>query len=468
MCMEDVIIVALTGFALPAGNEFSHTCKINMYSDFNALNHPIKIDYSHHKQIGTGPYRPLCYTNTFVNSNPCQTIYDNSLSCSDSTFKQTQSGNQWVISSGDIKSKYFAQVLNFNQAVLDTPMIIDGGSSSDRYYFIDQNNGYGSGEIKTDMITHSPYLSEGVIQACINRNPALTDSDLYEILVANSPLSIELAAALDGMTNILTSTQISNLQALQGGISSRDSIQNNVRWHAQQAELALNELLRLFTLDTNANNPTDSMIVYLESWNTLETKELLVSLYWQKEEYVKAQNAIDDIGNVDENEHLDFVLQKMHDVLKNGDSIPILLPDTMVLDSIAMDSTKAGQAWAQNLMYRLTGKLYPVYLHDTLGASSIMAEPGITPLMLKEELKNSNIQIFPNPNNGKFVIQFKDVVANAMVVYSLEGKKVYESKVSDQTQIEVQLPENLSGMFQLIIYGENEQVIHSEKLVINE
>lgn len=210
------------------------------------------------------------------------------------------------------------------------------------------------------------------------------------------------------------------------------------------------------------------MIVYLESWNTLETKELLVSLYWQKEEYVKAQNAIDDIGNVDENEHLDFVLQKMHDVLKNGDSIPILLPDTMVLDSIAMDSTKAGQAWAQNLMYRLTGKLYPVYLHDTLGASSIMAEPGITPLMLKEELKNSNIQIFPNPNNGKFVIQFKDVVANAMVVYSLEGKKVYESKVSDQTQIEVQLPENLSGMFQLIIYGENEQVIHSEKLVINE
>ena len=454
-------------FSLPSGNEFSHKCN-NGYSDFYAYFHPSKIEYNHHYQFLTGPYKPSCITSYKVINRPCATTYDILLSCPDSTFKQTTSGSQWLSQSTGVSDHYRYQKHEFEVAEYDFALLIDGGNTTARTDYIDPISGYTSDDIKTEMISYSPYLSEAVLNACINRSPSLVDNDLFQILVANSPLSIELADALEGMTAVLTAPQIANLVAVQGGISKRDSVQNDVRWNKQQTELALNELLRLFALDSNADNPTDSMIYYLEDWDTPESKELLVPLYWQKEDFTKAQDAIDDIEGEEGNEHLDYVLQKLQDVLNNGDSLPVLLGDTLVLDSIALDSTKAGQAWAQNLMYRLTGKLYSVFLPDTSDPASIMAEPEITTLAIQEELKNTNIQVFPNPNKGKFVIEFKGIAAKHIIVYSIQGKEVYKKDIGKQTQLEVNLPKNLSGIFQLVIYGKSNQVIHTEKLIINE
>tara|TARA_B100000508_G_scaffold140835_1_gene143721 strand:+ start:3740 stop:7219 length:3480 start_codon:yes stop_codon:yes gene_type:complete len=460
---------AIDAASLPAGNEFSHTCATNTFGDFYANNHPSKIDYNHHFQVSTGPYRPSCYSTSKIWLNNCITGYNNTESCPDSSFKQSPSGSQWLTHISGIKDLYWDNKSEMDLADYEVVQLIDGGNTSGALDYIDPANNNSSSDIRAEMLSHGPYLSDEVLQACIDRNPALNDSDLYEILLVNSPLSLSLAEDLPNLTNVLTDEQIDDLELVQGGISKRDSIENDVRWYEQQAELALNELLRLYALDTNANDPLDTMIYYLEDWNTVRSRELLVPLYWQNEEFTLAQDAIDDLAAEAGNEHLEFVLQKVHDVLENEDSLTILLSDTTVLDSIAVDSTRAGQVWAQNLMFRLTGKIYPIHHPDTTVEESIAIEPELPNNLIEVEHKNDEIRIYPNPNTGEFVIELNRKGVRKIRVYSLEGRKVYEREIhKSNSKIQVNLPGTLTGIFQVVLYGNNDSILHSEKIVINE
>ena len=167
-----------------------------------------------------------------------------------------------------------------------------------------------STDVESHLDDYYPYLSDEVIEACINRSPAMSGADLYEILLKNSPLSIPLADELDNLGSILTSTQIAALQNKQNGLSLRDESENEIRWYEQQTEIALNELLVSFSMDTNAVNPLDSMIAYLTDWGSLETHEMLVPLYWEKQDFTNAQNSIDALAQTETHDELAELLQK--------------------------------------------------------------------------------------------------------------------------------------------------------------
>lgn len=452
----------------PAGNEFSHTCT-NLYDDFYAWNHSSKITYSHHNQTGTGPYKPDCYTSNTTKTNQCFTNFSSSKSCPDSSFLQSFSsvllsdftaGVATVYS--DFKDEYNSQKSNYNS-------LLDGGNTMDLLDVIDPANDYSSSEIKASLDEHIPYLSDEVIQASIDRDPALVGSDLYQILRTSSPLSIAIANQIDGLTAVLTNTQIADLLTRQGGLTNRDELENEVRWNEQQAELALNELIRAYAIDTLAKDSIDVMIAHLEDWGSNETQEMLIPLYWENEDYSEAQDAITALDEQEENESLVYIMQSIHDVLEAGDSLPVLLPDTAAFESIATDNTLAGQSMAQNLMYRLTGKQYELSVPDTVVGGPRSGGENTVNSSIELIKVSDEFQIYPNPNDGNFILSWKTANPSIVKVFDLQGREVFVKEIeSNKNNIDVSLPNDAKGVCNLVIYNAESAIIYKHKIVVNE
>ena len=84
------------------------------------------------------------------------------------------------------------------------------------------------------------------------------------------------------------------------------------------------------------------------------------------------------------------------------------------------------------------------------------------------ELYNS-LQIFPNPNNGKSLINFSDANITNMIlkVYDVNGRVIYEDKVNDVTDKFYELNLSVkSGIYFVEIYDESTDVRYKQKLVI--
>ena len=212
------------------------------------------------------------------------------------------------------------------------------------------------------LINTANFVSDEVLEYCMYHPEGLNGDDLYKTLEAYSPLSLTLQEEISNLSGQLTNQQIMDLEEIQNGLSVRDEAENEIRFHEQQAEMALNELLSLFLYDSSLdsfNQPQDSMLVYLLDWNSNWAKEKMVNIYWQKEMYTEAQTAIDELSEEEHYGNTVILLQKLHNAFSNDTDVYALLPDTNLIDTIALDSTDMGYSLARALMMELLGKVYP-------------------------------------------------------------------------------------------------------------
>ena len=80
---------------------------------------------------------------------------------------------------------------------------------------------------------------------------------------------------------------------------------------------------------------------------------------------------------------------------------------------------------------------------------------------------HANFKLYPNPNNGRFIIEFDDKTINKinLEIYSLLGEKIFEkSDLNPQSSNEIDLSDSPKGVYMVrILDGEK---IYSEKIVI--
>ncbi|MGB1307321.1 MAG: PA domain-containing protein [Oceanihabitans sp.] len=89
-----------------------------------------------------------------------------------------------------------------------------------------------------------------------------------------------------------------------------------------------------------------------------------------------------------------------------------------------------------------------------------------TPDFLSIDENEANVfSIFPNPSNGNINVKVTKDVGNAMAyIYDLNGKKVFSTKLTLNSQAKINASQLANGMYILNIKGTNYS--HSEKLVI--
>jgi len=456
---------------LPSGNALSHTCT---YTTSDIEVYPAlktKIIYAHHFEASNGPFTPDCYSATNVFADECLTAFSTTLSC---PLSNVFAGTKAVFSASKqtVQSAYNYHKDEFNTSKTNYETILDGGNALILKSEIDSIIGNGD-SVSVFLIYTSPLISDEVLDYCMYHPVGLNGDDLYKVLVEYSPLSLTLADELPNLSGQLSSTEIIELQNLQNGLSVRDELENEVRFEEQQAELALNELLSLFLYDTTLdtlNQPQDSMLVYLLDWNSNWAKEQQVNIYWQKEEYTLAQQVITDLSAEEHYGNTVTLFQKMHDAFANDTDIFALLPDTMLIDTIALDTTKKGYALARGIMMELTGKQYSTtFTYDGITWS----RSAYNEVSSVAERTENPISVYPNPNRGHFVIKGLSSLLTSenetlrFYLFDTLGKMVIEQSIDNANEVEVQLPKDLNGVYHLKVVNSSGQQF-ATKLILND
>jgi len=454
----------------PSGNALSHTCG-NLYDDIQIVDLQLsKIVYSHHFESTPGTYTPQCYDAVDVSAKCCLASFSATESCpSENVF----TGSKAVFSANQqtYRTAYYNNKDGYNSSTTTYLNMLDAGNTTVLKAQIDSVIGVGD-SVNEFLQGTSSLVSDEVLNYCINHSIGLYGADLYNVLEAYSPLSPTLAVTLSSLHPQLSSTQITELEGMQDGLSPRDEIELEIRWYEQQTELALNEMLSLFLYDSSLdtlNQAEDSMLVYLQDWNSNWAKEQQVKLHWQLEEFTTAQLVIDDLGSQTNYQNTVTLLQMMHDAFANDTDITALLTDTVLIDNIALDTNKMGYALAQGLLMELIGKVYPTIFkyEDNVWSRSAAYETNT-----ETNHTASFIKVYPNPSQGKFIIEglpamFIEQETLSISVFDNLGKQVFEKQFQSAAQIEVELPHGLSGLFFLRI-EDKEGAVFTKNLLIHE
>ncbi|MGB0402545.1 MAG: T9SS type A sorting domain-containing protein [Salibacteraceae bacterium] len=219
-------------------------------------------------------------------------------------------------------------------------------------------------------------------------------------------------------------------------------------------------------MDTNAVNPLDSMIAYLTDWGSLETQEMLVPLYWEKQDFTNAQHSIDELAQTETHDKLAELLQKINDRLDANEEITEFLNDTTFMDSLATDSTIIGEAWAQTGLFVLQNKSFPLVVGDTIVGGPRGSSESETDV--EESKINSDIQVYPNPNSGVFTLKWANTNLSFVKLFDLSGKEAFVTEIGQQGSAQIVLPSNLVGLFQLILFDKDGNSIYSQKILVND
>jgi len=129
-----------------------------------------------------------------------------------------------------------------------------------------------------------------------------------------------------------------------------------------------------------------------------------------------------------------------------------IVPD----DSLLIDQT----------YYVGIGALVEDYSGNSILASDEKFSTGGTITLINEEFDNSGISIFPNPNEGRFILKTNYFEKKTIRIFSVTGVLVSLLKDVVSSEIEIDLSDHNAGLYLITVTGSNEMLIGQDKILI--
>lgn len=426
-----------------AGNTFSHTCASGN-NDFAAGGMISPILYTHHNATATSP---SCFTPSTVALNTIFTPYVKATACPTSLTgcgipclknKITDNQNQASALRTQIDNNDTEGLLN----------IIASGSN---------------GQVNSALMDASPYLSDAVLIAAINRPSLLPPGILKDIILANSPVSSEVMEALNGVS--LPNGVKEQIDAAQVGVSPRSILESQIAFYEGERELSINELIRIYLNDTTIIDGLDTVIMILKNENRVEYKCKLAAIYVQQGDYTSALALLDSLQAAGHDDNF-CKLQRYIILLRQDVANCFKLktdPETYdKIDDIAHEHGE-GCANAQALLFFVFNTQFPEVLEFPNSSAQRISNENT---MMDSE---GNFKIYPNPASTSITVQLSDSLVDRTSVFEIQniyGQVVYRS-VESTTFFTVPIQNFSSGLYFCVTYG-NGQAIETRKLVIKQ
>lgn len=230
----------------PIANEFYGPCdgSNNNYQILNSSGSPFVYDsYGFYSQ-------PCISSDVFANTCTNAPAYTRASACPSGTT------SNW--------SNYLAQtkaaIEKDKTTIRQLKEQIDGGNTQHVLNYL--SNHSNANQIKTFLLARSPYLSDTVLVATINKT--LPNDVLRDILIANSSLSNKVLNVLE-MYSMSNSIRNEILAAQNGEGAMRDLVKE-IKYYRKDRTLYVNELVTIY-LDTNM---VDSAVFVLQDQNENE------------------------------------------------------------------------------------------------------------------------------------------------------------------------------------------------------
>lgn len=294
-----------------------------------------------------------------------------------------------------------------------------------------------------------------------------------DILVANKHAGKDAMVVdkLENRTDELPEymlTQIKNAAA--SGMSGKELLENSINGQTENYEKALN--LQVSTLNSDTTATLSDYEAVLGTTEGIAHQAELVAAYLRlgtTAEIVAAiqnfeTNTVGTNGNTNEISDYTTLYNTILSVKnRNGSTDSLTTDEINTLTSIA-GTTNAAQVNARLLLEIATDtRTYveplPVWV----------AQPAMRKAKKVEKVRNETpfISVLPNPAKEYVTIQFsKSITQGNIKIYNTEGKQVFESKITENTNYSLTIPvmEWANGIYTYIIT--NTEDLYSGKIII--
>jgi hypothetical protein len=267
------------------------------------------------------------------------------------------------------------------------------------------------GNLKNALLDKSPYLSDAVLTAYVQRAATPAAGNLKQVIIANSPVSVAVKTAVD---NLGLPKGIQNqIDAAQVGTSVVAQKQQEIAYYNFTKDLAVNEIVRYYLQDTVTPYVYDNIVKWLEWNNTKIAKVDLVFAKTATGDFTRAQYLIDSLATDPANAQYIPYLQTNKDVAASGQTWDSLLTNpatkTLLLQ-IANDSLHPHMGHARAVLGHAFKNNANYEFIEGLNSSS-NARVGSTSELTNQppSIYNTNLlalSAYPNPFNSVVKINY--------------------------------------------------------------
>jgi len=294
--------------------------------------------------------------------------------------------------------------------------IIDGGNTENLDTEVENSVPPEAEQVYTELMNHSPYLSETVVSTSIEKENVLPNAMIRDVMVANphTAKSDDLIEKLDVRSNPMPDYM--KAQVLEGRdvMTQKQSVESDIANHKLIKARAFNELIRQFLGNAeNAQISPDSLEQLYEQDNELESKYRLAVLKLEIGDYTGGTAVLenlpvqyglsgDDLTAHDQMTELFDILSGIHTsgrTLTEADSTEV-----QQLALIESGGDNPANIYARNILLSLSALSYdePVQLPDLMKSSAATEE--------YEKLLNAKpprmLEVYPNPSKDFVIIGY--------------------------------------------------------------
>jgi hypothetical protein len=392
----------------PAGNLFSNS---NSDSDTDILNIANTFIYYHHDE-DIFSVIPLYYTEGKVEPKRVIGSWWTVNSC-----PQVTSSNggelpgdeelRTLLATSSIKSDSIQDIIH---------LLKDGGDTEALKWEVDMSTSPEAYEVYNTLMNSSPYISDTVMVAAIEKESVLVNAMIRDVMVANphNAKNEELLAKIDERVNPMPGYM--KAQILQGRslVSVFEELQSQLGFYKHQRDAAFNELVKLYISDTvQPAASADSLMSLLTAEQKPTAKYLKAAIYMNQGDWVSCLNVINTIPQqfmltpeqAAEHAQMATLYNLIAELVQAGNTLDELTPQQLNLIWI-IESADAGipSVYARNILIDLNASSYEEPVLYPNPYKSVVIQQEYT--ALKQALEQHHfIRVSPNPAGNYLVIE---------------------------------------------------------------
>lgn len=349
--------------------------------------------------------------------------------------------------------------------------LVDGGNTEELNTDVMMSVPNEALEVNQQLLDESPYLSDTVMKSAIYKEDVLPNAMIRDILVANpqSAKSEEVLNALNDRWDPVPDYMIDQIMAGQDSLGSKEIMEAQVKGYRHLRDLAFNELFSNYMKDTVNVGAHDSLVALLQNENKLGAKYSLAFDYFKNGDTTLMNNELNNIPavfNLSDEElqtHQNYLtyIGILHQL--QNDSVNGHYPDSSqiaTLFEITGSSNNLPSVYARNLLIRL-GLLnyaepvyFPVLLNSGFGGKWPFTEIAYP--------KESSLDVFPNPANNYFIVEYEidqSYEQAIIIIHDMKGKVVGSYQLTgDQDQLVIPIGALNNGIYMVSMYINNRPV----------
>ena len=349
----------------------------------------------------------------------------------------------------------------------------DGGSTEDMKLEVDLSTPPETYSIYTELMGSSPYISDTVMGAAIDKEDVLPNVMIRDVMVANphnaknDALMDKIEERTDPMPDYMKA------QIIEGGglVSLFEDLQSQRSYYKQKRARAYNALVKQYISDTiDPTGSTDSLRALLQNENSLAAKYRLAFSGFGQGAWGEAQNIL---NNIPQQFSLTALEQESHsqiisysDILANlaQQGKTIMEADSSQIAALFdIEASGAGIAsvYARNVLLAMGEIEYdePILMPDFTKSSAISEERA---KLMKALEDHRYLEVFPNPAGDYLIIahELEPLQENPFAeIRNLKGEILKHVDLSGkQNQETIDIKELKPGVYIVTFFANNKEV----------